>query len=233
MVNYPSMHSFVDVYQIPPDLAENAQLMGAFIEDVRCSLFDGKGNYAVSKVSEPNRPHNDGVSGAIIAPAKHLTFHTFSRRNVAFLDVFAEDDPTILSKAHELAQKYFCFQRQDCVICRDDLGEGFGTHVVITANESVSVERANRAINQVIVTIKMTPLNSRIVLRRAGHYGLLQMITESHIAFHGDSEDTIIDVFSCKPFDVEAVLDTLRSCGIRIDDHYVVSRGTKLSDKAF
>lgn len=226
------MHLFVDIYGILPDRADDAKLMSDFMRAVH-QLFPGrKGILSANKVYDSSRPKNNGVSGALVVPAAHVTFHTFSQRGVAFLDAFV-DDSTTMTKILELVQKHF--QYQSHVICRDHLGEGFGTHVVITTDRGIEIHRANKAITEIISAIGMTPLGSRLSEHRSSNFDLLQMITESHIAIHRNSKGMTIDVFSCRPFDIQTVFAILETYHIKVskNNHFVVSRGTNLSDKTF
>jgi S-adenosylmethionine/arginine decarboxylase-like enzyme len=70
--------------------------------------------------------------------------------------------------------------------------------------EVPSQEVLERALDALLVAVAMEPV-TRLVSVRGEDWDAVQIIAESHIILHGKGMVACADVFSCKPFDVNAV----------------------------
>ena len=98
------------------------------------------------------------------------------------------------------------------------MGDGeFGMHLIIDAKHPKLAMRSQEAIQtffeKLVVILAMETLGP-FVIRRMDQdnnrgFSAFQMITFSHVSFHGDeiNNSFYLDIFSCQEFDVYQVLD--------------------------
>lgn len=73
-------------------------------------------------------------------------------------------------------------------------------------------QELERALDAVVVAVNMEAIpGMRLVSVRLPAWDALQIIAESHITLHGVGGQACADVFSCKPFDANAVRRALRA----------------------
>ena len=119
--------------------------------------------------------------------------------------------------------KYFPTENYD--LCLKNLGKGnFGKHLIVDgANIDWPYSSCLDFIERVVKEIKMTKINDVITnFKDERNFDILQVIAESHISLHRLNGKTIIDVFSCKDFDEQKVLELI---GTSPENVYTVSRG--------
>ena len=99
----------------------------------------------------------------------------------------------------------------------DDGKEHWGFHLMMDmggCNENINdAEALERFIKELVPEIGMTAVGEPMIVLfgepdKNGGYSVLQMITTSNIALHGDNWNgsMYMDVFSCKPFDVDKAI---------------------------
>jgi S-adenosylmethionine/arginine decarboxylase-like enzyme len=86
-------------------------------------------------------------------------------------------------------------------------------------NQNIAVEASLRAfMKEIVPALNMTAVGEPLLYAfddgqgasgKSGGYSVLQMITTSNIALHGDNFNgsMYVDVFSCKPFDVNVAIE--------------------------
>lgn len=103
------------------------------------------------------------------------------------------------------------------------MNEGFGPHLTLYA-KSENIEKLYdlnfifEFMNQLPEVVGMTKITQPYVFRYAGlkpeDYGVtgVTIIAESHISIHtfAGKKCFFFDIFSCKPFDYESVIDYVR-----------------------
>ena len=94
--------------------------------------------------------------------------------------------------------------------CYCDLTNGgrFGKQLVLKLPKCLVVEAAN-IIHNVMMTIEMHPLCEVLSYGRSQDYTILQPIMESHIAAHQNGDCMELDIFSCRTFSEEIIMQLL------------------------
>lgn len=222
--NWLRNHQFMDGYGADRSVMEDATTMSALLERVNRELFKGWGSTTIVPVFNTERPRNNGVSGIILGRGGHFTCHTFSERGVLFADAYSATCQT--TSIPDIVDHYF--QPNYLQQCEQDLGPGFGRHVILQIpSPPRSLEEV--LIDHILEAIKMTRL-CRKMFYWSG-LDLLQPITKSHIALHYGEHETMLNVFSCKDFSVEKLLSVLYQYNIQPIEMATVSRGIDMEDK--
>lgn len=142
-----------------------------------------------------------GVSGVVLAPGFHFTCHTFSRRDVAYLDTFSVRDFADGSCMEKMVEAQFV---PECIISHSSQGSAlpghFGRHLIFTM-PPMPFEMACGKIEETVQKISMHHLAPVMTLQHATGYDILQPIVESHIAAHAQGQSVEFDIFSCNYFD--------------------------------
>lgn len=222
-----SQHLLLDCYGASCSDSESVRLMWGLLEAVNRTVFSAVGIPSLITVLGNEKPVNNGLSGIILAPDGHFTCHTFSRRGVTFVDAYAAEEKYDCSKIPAIIEHYL--PPKYSLRCSEDLGKGFGRHVILRIPPQPPAE-ALRLIDSIVDGIHMTRLAQRIVYvdpSGAGISDILQPITESHIALHSDGT---LDVFSCKDFSVDDLMRTLESFDIHPETAITVSRGFNMNN---
>lgn len=84
-----------------------------------------------------------------------------------------------------------------------------GTHLMIDglARQSPSKWMVQSFLEATPGAIGMTPIMPLTILQNGGNWVGIQVIAESHIAIHTKGKQVHVDIFSCKPFDVETAIE--------------------------
>ena len=221
-------HLFLDGYGSPRAIAEDVAVMETLLCRVNEVMFQNSGVTCIVPVLGDKKPRNNGVSGIVLAAGGHFTCHTFSQRDIFFADAaFAFDlRPNYVENLLKELMK-----PQALMPCAKDISTvGFGKHLVLHI-PSQTLEESNRLISAIVSAIHMTNLCGRMQCLTQGSISILQPITESHIAIHNIGPDAVLDVFSCKYFHTEDVMQVLHQFGIVSGRITEVSRGVNMKDK--
>ncbi len=173
-------------------------------------------------------PDDCGISAFVLLAGGHFTLHTFSFRECYFADLvsptaFEPDQAALLLKrglpadtTHQ--QMTGRARRKDTQVHPDD---DFGPHLMIDIagyQGPTDMDGLFRLFDNLPERIQMTPIMRPYVLPSLLPDGsrvlsAMTMIAESHIALHWFEATgrAWFDIFSCKFFDVEPVLDALRA----------------------
>ena len=146
----------------------------------------------------------EGISAILLANNFHFTCHTFSSKETLFIDCFGNainsDKLTKKILQYYPTNNYdLCNNKQDI----DDIDLEF-------LNDVIKYEKAKKLIREILHTIKMTKISELFEIKNSDYeYDLLQPIAESHISIHCHLGITYIDIFSCKTFDENTILNVL------------------------
>ena len=90
-------HRCFDLYNAGEGDLESLPKMLSLLTEVNQRFFGRRGNIEIIPVLDRNapKPINNGISGIVLAKAGHFTCHTFSQRDVAFVDYFSARDDLI------------------------------------------------------------------------------------------------------------------------------------------
>lgn len=224
-------HALLDGYGSPIAIAEDVAVMDALLCRINEMMFQNSGTACIVPVLGNEKPHNNGVSGIVLAAGGHFTCHTFSQRGIFFADA-ASISNLNLSYIKDLLDEML--RPQKLVSCTKNTGTvGFGKHLVLHI-PSQTVRESNRLISAIVSAIHMTNLCGRMQCLNRNNISVLQPITESHISIHNVGPNAVLDVFSCKYFHTEDVMQVLHRHGItwsQISSVAEVSRGIDMEDK--
>ncbi len=228
-------HKCYDLYHAGEgDLASVPKIL-SLLSGVNRQFFGLRGNIEIIPLLDRNapKPINNGISGIVLTKAGHFTCHTFSQRDVAFVDYFSARDDLITDEVTSgiealLAELYPAAR---IVPCTKNLGAGFGRHVMIESKTSLGHERGYEMVRAIMCAINMHDLSACKIEVGEDYYDLIQPITESHISIHQIVDGMLyIDVFSCRDFSLESLFQTV--------DKYLpgygfstITRGFELADK--
>lgn len=222
-----SNHLFWDGYNVSQTRAEDVSVMLDLLTDVNEIVFGDAGETMIIPVFTTEKPINDGVSGLILAEGGHFTCHTFSRRGVAFIDLYAAwcyDEDLIEGLVYQHLGPVYVQH------CGESTREGFGRHAVLRI-PAQTMEVSEQLVENLVTGIGMTKLARSMTSASAEGCDVIQPITESHIALHNYAEGAMLDVFSCKDFSTEALMSVLADFDILPSEMAMISRGTDMTNK--
>lgn len=174
-------------------------------------------------------PDDCGVSGFVFLPGGHLTLHTFSFRECYFADLVAAApfDNTELQRLLGVAlpTRQLDFHTAKRPKQFDEIEvqpqDDFGPHLLINIEGYTgpnNMDTLFTLFDNLPPRIDMTPIMRPYVLRSNMADGTpilsaMTMIAESHIALHINekTKEAFFDIFSCKFFDVDEVMDELKA----------------------
>ena len=174
-------------------------------------------------------PDDCGISGFVFLAGGHFTIHTFSFRECYFVDLVAPQafDTAELTAALRTALPVRSVEVHTARRPKpfDEIpvhpSEDFGPHLLINIAGYAGprdMDGLFRVFDNLPPRIDMTPIMRPYVLRSKDESGRLRlsamtMIAESHIALHveEDSDTAYFDIFSCKFFDIDMVLNQLKA----------------------
>lgn len=191
-------------------------------------------------------PADCGITGIVYTVLGHITVHTFSAKQTVFVDI-TSPRPFDAALAERRFVEALGIGRVEArvldratptgVMNATNEWRGFGPHLTIDIAD-YDAERLGMAelfdlLSELPADVHMTKIMTPYVIRyetEAGEQAIsgLVLIAESHISFHLLPERRIgyVDLFSCKPFDVEKTLDLVRErAGIRRDVVTLTGRG--------
>ncbi len=239
MTDLKKLNWCLDLYGVDRRDAESEAKISKLLSVVNRVVFNDAGSIQLTPVLSNVNPQNKGISGVINAPFGHFAVRTFSRRGVAFIDLFSE---TLASCEKCMARNGLLLDALKqylryggCYLRTENDGKGsFGVHIVMQGSY-ITYRRAHKIIERIVTAIAATPLSQRMSRRKTGNYDILQPVTESHIAVHGQREEdrTFIDIFSCRPFAWAELSEVLTDYHVELQPVLRISHGVKMKDKCF
>lgn len=173
-------------------------------------------------------PDDCGTSGFVFLPGGHLTIHTFSFRECFFVDMMSpidfdqRDIESFLRNALPVQSSDTHVRTRPTLVNHPPIepDADFGPHLLVEIDKYTgprSMDGLFSLFDTIPGRIGMTPIMRPYLLRSVGAadkrwLSAMTMIAESHIAMHLDQETDIayLDIFSCKFFDTEPVLNQLK-----------------------
>jgi S-adenosylmethionine/arginine decarboxylase-like enzyme len=211
-----NQHLFYDGYDLDNNNLKNIEYIDSFLNEINNKIFNNTGTITMIPYFDGKVEEDGGISGVIIGKDFHFTCHTFCYKNTVFIDYYGAG---FKDEIFNMINKYFKTDNYDT--CNTNMLGNFGKHLIIGAS-LVTFEEAKNKIDQIIKNINMTPISDFMEYREDdNNYDVIKLIAESHISFHQHNDSLIIDVFSCKPFEVEKVLELLPN----YSDVRIIGRG--------
>jgi S-adenosylmethionine/arginine decarboxylase-like enzyme len=195
--------------------------------------FDGK------------KPEDKGISGMGVFPGGHMTVHSFSdpTRACVFADLALargarptngtstrrsgkRPDLKNLLKGEMIEQfrtkKHDLFERgKTKPTDTAEIDHSFGPHLMmegVLPEDQRDLDWLYDFMKRLPPSIGMTPVTTPYVTKEGGWTDGVLLIAESHIALHVDAEGRyFFDLFSCRSFDVQPVLEEIRARGLAFD----------------
>ncbi|MHB9130472.1 MAG: S-adenosylmethionine decarboxylase [Armatimonadota bacterium] len=192
-------------------------------------------------------PDDCGISAFLFLRGGHFTLHTFSFREVYFVDLVA-NDPYDVRKFHHLLDAAFpCATTTVHTVQRAqpyprfavaDTNIDFGPHILLDIDDytgPTTMDELFTLFDRLPGEIKMTPIMRPYVLKGTTVDGqrfisAMMMIAESHISLHifPDSRQARLDLFSCRFFDPTPVAaQILTELPGRVTNNILIGRGSK------
>ena len=195
-------HLFFDGYDLTEECLKDVEYLTDFINKINANAFDNKGKITIIPYFNGKIKEDGGVSGIILGNNFHFTCHTFCFKSTVFIDYYGSDSKKDLIK--KLIIENFNTENYD-MGCKDIKGN-FGKHIIIKGSAILFDEAINK-IKSVLKNIDMIQISELLIKNEdKNNFDILQPIAESHISFHQHNNLLVVDVFSCKYFDIEKVL---------------------------
>ena len=209
-------HLFYDGYDLDSTKLKDLDYIKEFLNEINSKVFNNIGTINLIPYFNGKIEEDGGISGVIIGKEFHFTCHTFCYKNTVFIDYYGIG---FKDEVFNLINKYFDTKNYD--LCDTNMLGNFGKHLII-GSSPVSISEAKDKINQIIESINMTPISEFMLDKEDDYnYDVIKLIAESHISFHQHNDSLIIDVFSCKSFEVNKVLELFSN----YTDVRIVGRG--------
>lgn len=212
-------HLFYDGYDLDNVMLGNIQFINNLLEEINNNIFSGEGKIKLIPYFDGKVKNDGGISGLILGDNFHFTCHTFSFKNTVFVDYFGDDKGK--SGIEEILLKTFDTNNYD--MGSKDVKGNFGKHIIFNT-KPFSVDEAISMVQTILKEIEMTPISETFVNQKdENNFDVLQLIAESHISFHRCGDEMVVDVFSCKNYNVSRLLRMFDVLG----DYIEVNRGLK------
>lgn len=215
-------HFFFDGYSIEEKELANVLKIQLFIDNINKCIFSGNGKIILIPYFNGMVKDDGGVSGIILGKNSHFTCHTFCYKNTVFIDYFG--DKSKHCDVQDMILDTFSTDDFDLCNCNHDIKGNFGKHIIIRPQSMLGFEEAKRVVSAILTEIDMTPI-TELITRKSDEeqFDIIQPIAESHISFHRDGDEMVVDAFSCKYFDEKKLLSLLN-----VDDGYSeINRGIR------
>jgi S-adenosylmethionine/arginine decarboxylase-like enzyme len=193
-------------------------------------------------------PEDCGISAFVFLTGGHFTIHTFSFREAYFVDLFCPES----FDAHKLeglvkgafpAERVnsFCLERErhESYPPKIEINQelDFGPHLFLdfkNYNGPKTMDSMFELFDSMPFKIGMTPIIRPVMVKNTVDNqkvtSILTMIAESHISLHyfEESNRAYVDLFSCKFFDYNSVIRTLKEVfQSEVSNETLISRGSK------
>ena len=208
---------FYDGYDLDNKLLGDSNYIRNLLELINTNVFNSKGLIKVIPYFDGKVLTDGGVSGIILGNNFHFTCHTFSFKNIVFVDYYGNNSNKKLVEDILFSK----FNTSNYDMGSKDVHGNFGKQIIFKT-EVLSLNDAIDKVKRILIDINMTPIYDILVNKNSDDsFDIVQLIAESHISFHRNGDEMIVDVFSCKYFDVDKLLRLFDN----IDDFIEVNRG--------
>lgn len=214
-------HCMVDAYEGDPIRLDDAQIVSNFLVSglpqelftiaPYTLYFDGDGKEDMK-----------GVTGFFLGLGAHMTLHTYSHqeKRCVFFDGFGIDvkaprklfSETFGTQDHEV---WYSERENLCPLPERSLpDDSYGPHLLLSGQlqQPLLPHQLYTCLKELPAQIGMTPLVTPVVTVSGDRMSGIVIIAESHIAIHIDHRlmRCDVDVFSCRPFDVDTTIRLLK-----------------------
>ena len=201
-------HLFFDGYEIETKILNNNEILSHLLNDINKKFLCSKGQCVIIPCFDNKSLLDDGISGIILGNNFHFTCHTFSNRNVVFIDLYS-NEKIDSNDLINILKKYFEVKKYDLCIDNKITGK-FGKHIIMET-EFINYEEALQLVDKIIENIEMHPIYEKISYVDKNGYDILRPIAESHISIHCHNNQCFIDIFSCNTFDEKRIFNLLKN----------------------
>ena len=195
-------HLFYDGYDLDNNLLGSIDFVKNILEDINKSYFLNQGIIKIIPYFNGKNKINGGISGIILGNNSHFTCHTFSFKNTIFIDYYGND-----KIKNELESKIInTLDTNNYDMGSKNIKGNFGKHIIFQTNP-LTLTEVLELINIILKEINMTPISEVFINEKdKQNFDILQVISESHISFHRNDNSMVVDVFSCRNFSSEKLL---------------------------
>jgi S-adenosylmethionine/arginine decarboxylase-like enzyme len=193
-------------------------------------------------------PEDCGISAFVFLAGGHFTIHTFSFREVYFVDLVTPEPCDTKQLENSIRAAFpaervtsFCLERENKPgyprLPAIDETMDFGPHLFLDFNNYSGPQTMDdlfELFDTMPFKIGMTPIiRPYVVTSKVGTekvLSILTMIAESHISLHYfvDSKRAYLDLFSCRFFNYQEVVQTLkRVFKSPVTNETLIARGSK------
>lgn len=222
-------HLFLDGFQGYRTRFDDVRLIQEFLEEVPESLglAPAMPPFLLPYYNGVN-PEDCGISAFLFLIGGHLTLHTFSVREVAFLDLLSPQPFDSSTLQNAFLRTFPCRKVDIGVVqrgCRSlqgpamKPGSDFGPHLFLDLNDyrgPTDMDGVFHLLDGLPGEIGMTPIIRPYILLHGGGrtnqvISGITMISESHLSLHvwPSRREAFFDLFSCSVFDEAQVLQRL------------------------
>lgn len=193
-------------------------------------------------------PEDCGISGFIFLAGGHFTIHTFSYRETYFVDL-VYPEPFDGDKLQEIIKNAFPAEKVSAFSVergksesfpagrKIDEAQDFGPHLFLDFSDyggPKSLDKLFEIFDTMPYKIGMTPIIRPYTIKNKykdeNVISIITMIAESHICLHyfEETKKAYLDVFSCKFFNYDEVVNKLKAIFKgNIDNEVLLPRGSR------
>lgn len=203
------MNIIFDGYNIKADKLDNESRIFEFLNMLNSMIYDNKGKITIVPYFNGKVKKMGGISTVILGSNFHFTCHTFSFLNTVFIDYYGEN--TKKQEIIKIVLDYFDTNNYDLCENNQNIKGKFGKQIIIESSGNLKFEEGKVLIEDILKNIEMTQIYSLLTnYIDEENYDILQLIAESHISIHRKNKSIRIDVFSCKDFDENKIIQLFK-----------------------
>jgi S-adenosylmethionine/arginine decarboxylase-like enzyme len=199
---------YFDVYDVPAEKLRSEDWMLQLLTGLQNCLAIEIADYREILCVEQVPAADTGISVVGIGLSSHITCHSFDKRGAIFIDCCLDTKYEHGDLITKIIRQLEPRARVESCYCDLTNGGRFGKQLVLKLPKCLVVEAAN-IIHNVMMTIEMHPLCEVLSYGRSQDYTILQPIMESHIAAHQNGDCMELDIFSCRTFSEEIIMQLL------------------------
>lgn len=173
-----------------------------------------------------------GVSCYAFFAGGYLTLHIFEKRRIAYFDIVSDkkiDNKKVLTGLENFmgTSEYNIYDNQiENKVYNENI---FGPHYFCfgKSKSSIDADSLLKLSELIINKIKMTPITHPVIVKDKNEMRVFTAIAESHICLTVFDKDLVVDVFSCKMFDISK-LEKILSNYLEIENKRIYTRSNKV-----
>lgn len=207
--------------------ADYKNVIWQIINQIDIEIFNRRGYPDVRIIYDASFfPYDDSACGSLVSHDGHFIIRSFRSRGIFFVDMYLCRD---YSKRrvreiieHHLHPRFLCD-------CEESEERGFGQHHILCVPplpHRISLQMSGA----VVSAMNLKTLCQHSDITSSGDNSILFLSAEAHVFHHCIGLTGILDIFSCKEFDLDKVLDTLTGFNVWPKETATICRGSNLSD---